>query len=276
MALGLGVPSLGRAGAGTYTNATPMPSQVGGIPAGTTFDHVPQDEMWTMLLYAYQFPAFTSFGFSGVASILEVGDSVPQNVTATWGTTNAANVVANSIKISDISLGYDIATGLANDGSEAISQTGAVTKITATTHLYRIYGTNTQSGTFSRDLSFAWRWRQYWGNSANTTLTEAQIEALANSPLASSIAGTYAMAAGGYKYICMADSVAGQINLVKDGLGWVVPMATSADDPAYANIDGGGYSYALVSVTNAFGVTTNYRVYRTKNSMGGAITLIVT
>jgi hypothetical protein len=53
-------------------------------------------------------------------------------------------------------------------------------------------------------------------------------------------------------------------------------MATVADDPAYSNVDGGGTSYALVSVTNVNGVTTNYRVYRTANSLGGAITLIVT
>jgi len=69
----------------------------------------------------------------------------------------------------------------------------------------------------------------------------------------------------------------GQLNFVKDQLtGFNVPMATVSDHAAYSNVDGGGFSYALVSFTNAYSVVTNYRVYRTKNSLGGAVTLVVT
>ena len=34
-----------------YTNSTPMPYTIGGFPAGTTFNNIPLNEMWTRLLY---------------------------------------------------------------------------------------------------------------------------------------------------------------------------------------------------------------------------------
>ena len=51
-------------------------------------------------------------------------------------------------------------------------------------------------------------------------------------------------------------------------------MADSSDNAAFSNVQN-GWSYALVSVTNANGATTNYRVYRTKNILGGSINIQV-
>jgi hypothetical protein len=51
-------------------------------------------------------------------------------------------------------------------------------------------------------------------------------------------------------------------------------MADSTDDAFYINVENGWY-YGLVSVTNAQGVTEDYRVYRTRNKVGGAITIRV-
>jgi hypothetical protein len=268
---------VGGGGGGTYTNATPTPVTIGGIPAGSTFLNQTMQQMFDALLYPYQAPAFSSFSISGQGSPLEVGATIAASVTFTWGTTNSANVQANSIGILDVTGSLTLATGLANDGSEAIVRPGATTLTAAGSYTFRISGTNSLSAVFTRNLTFDWRWRAYWGFSANVTLSEAQIEALASNALTTAIAGSYAMGATGYKYICVANAIGGQINTVKDSATLLnVPMATVADNAAYSNVDGGGFSYALVSVTNTNGITTNYRVYRTQNSLGAAITLLVT
>jgi hypothetical protein len=37
----------------------------------------------------------------------------------------------------------------------------------------------------------------------------------------------------------------------------------------------GNYNYATIPVTNQFGITTNYRVYRTRNYLNGNISIVV-
>jgi hypothetical protein len=270
----------GAGGAGgTYVNTNLMPSPVGGYPAGTSFP-TPKtwQEMFDGLLYPYTAPTFTSFQDSGVPNPLEVGATIAAAATFTWGTSTPSNITPNSISIQDLTRAVTLGSGLPNSGSFAVTMPGGpIQYVTAASHSFRINGVDVQSNPFNRTATYVWQWRKYWGQSGAGVPSGAQITGLANSALSTSYAGTYVMGAGGFKFICQADAAGGQINLVKDQLtGFNVPMATVADDPAYSNVDGGGTSYALVSVTNVNGVTTNYRVYRTANSLGGAITLIVT
>jgi hypothetical protein len=268
----------GGGGGDTYENPDPVPVTVGGITAGTTFP-TPQtmQEMWDFLLYPYQLPAFSSFAISGESTTQEVGDTIPASVTFTWGTTNSTNVDANTIDIRDTTSVLDLILGTANDGTQAVVMPGLIQKVTATTHAFSITGVNTHAASFTRALTFTWYWRRHYGTDVATILDSAGIGALVSSGLATGYSGTYAYAAGGYKYLCFADAAGGQVNSVKDqSTGFSVPMVTVAGDAAYSNVDGGGFYYALVSRTNTFGVTTNYRVYRTLNILGGAITLLVT
>lgn len=263
----------------TYTNPNPVPQTIGGILAGTSFP-TPQlmQQMWDMLLYPAQYPQFTSFNILGQANPREVGSTVPANITFQWLTSNPGLIQTNSIKLFDVTGGnLTLATGLANDGTEPILLAAPITLLTAGSYQFKIEGTNTAGSNFSSTSTLQWRWKLYYGTNASPTLDSIAIKALVSSSLAASYVGNYAFAAGGYKYICQSDNMGGQINTVKDAnTNFGVPLATAADDPAYSNLDGGGHSYALVSVTNDQGITTNYRVYRTKNSLGGAITLAVT
>jgi hypothetical protein len=262
-------------GSPTYVNPTPTTIAVGGISAGTTFP-APQtvQQMFDKLLYPYLPPTFSSFAITGITT-LEVGASIPASVTFTWGTTNSTNVSTNSVTIGDQSQGLTLATGQPNDGTQAVTMPASVTKTTATTHVFEISATNTNAIVFTRTLSVSWLWRLYYGASSNPTLSSANILALAGQ--LSGYPGSYAMPAGGYKYICYAHAAGGQLNSVKDAATqFSIPMATSTDNAAYSNVDGGGYSYALVSHTNQFGVSTNYRVYRSKNILGGTMTVAVT
>ena len=52
--------SSGGGGISTYTNLNPTTIEVGGIPVGTTFDHMPIEDVLTMLLYGAKNPTFES------------------------------------------------------------------------------------------------------------------------------------------------------------------------------------------------------------------------
>lgn len=262
-----------------YSNPAPMPTTVGGYLAGTTFP-TPRtmQQMWDGLLYAYLSPAFTSFSDSGVPNPLEVGATIPAAATFVWGTSNAGNVQPNSISIQDVTGGVSLGTGLPNSGSYATTLPGGpITRTSIASYTFRINGVNTHLASFNRNATYNWQWRKFWGNNGASVPSGAQINALANSALATSYPGSYSTAAGGFKFICFADAAGDQLNSVTDpSTGFPVAMVTPAADPAYSNLDGGGFYYALVSVTNVNGVTTNYRVYRTYYSLGGALTMNVT
>ena len=244
-----------------YTNANPIPSTIGGWAAGSTFTGLTMQEMWDGLLYPYQTPAFSSFSISGQATSLEVGDSIGTNKTFTWGTTNSGNVKPNVIGLVDVTGGVTIASGLANDGTETTSYPASpITKTSATSHSFRVDGTNTHEQVFSRTFSVIWYWLRFYGESVNAgPLSESDIEGLRVSGLASGFAATYSFSGGGYKYIAY-PSVFGTATMFKDS-------STNLDIPfetAYT-----------VSVTNSFGVMTTYRVHRSTNIMGGAVGIVV-
>jgi len=253
---------------GSYTGVST--TNVGGITAGQTFTVQTLQQMFDALITPYAAPAFTSFSI-GSASPLEVGASFGPSVTFTWGTTNSGNVTANTIGVTDTTTSTSIFTGHSNSGSNAVTLAGAITSSVAGSHSWTVNGTNSHAGGFSGGLTINWQWRMYYGVQVATTLTGAQILALASNALATGYAGTFATGAAGYKFICLADAVGSQINSVKDqATGFSVPMVTGTFT------DGGGFGYEKVSVTNAQSVVANVRVYRTLNSLGGAVTLVVT
>lgn len=249
----------GGGGGDTYTNATPVPTTIGGITAGTTFSSVPLTQVFDQLLYPYQTPTFDTFTLSGT-TILEVGEPINDSRTFSWTTTNSTNITANTVAINNITTSTNIVTGTANDGTHVYDFSASpVDPNTAVTHTYRISATNSQTTVFTKDLTTSWRWRMYWGTSANTSLTESQIEALVSSSLATNSSGTFSFGTGGYKYIAYPTSFGLKTTFKDQGTGFDVDMQ-AAD---------------TVSVTNTNGVTTNYYVHRTTNVLGGSITITV-
>lgn len=261
-------------GAGSYTNLSPTPAALGGIPSGSTFNAQTMTEMFDQLLYPYQSPAFTSFSIMGQATTLEAGQVITSgSKNFIWTTSNSSNVQTNTIQIEDFTGSLILATGLANDGSETIA-TGSTTIAGAGSWVWRITGTNTESILFNTNFTVNWRFRMFSGTSTNTTLTESQIEALTTNTLTTTFVNTYSFGVGGYKYVCFPDSFGSPTSFVDDLTDLNIPMASPVDDASYNNIANGIY-YALVSVTNLYGVAVNYRVYRTKNILGAAIDIIV-
>ena len=239
-----------------YTNAAAVPTTLGGITAGSTFSNKTMKEMWDMLLYPYMNPAFTAFGITGITSTYEVGYTIPaNNYTFTWAISNGINVAVNSIRIEDVTNATTLVTGIANSGS-TIAAIPSISKASATNHQWRITGTNTNNTTFNRTYTVAWQWKVYYGESALSTLVEADIEALRVSALASSANGTYNMLAGGYKWWAFPSSFTQPTQFKDINTQFLVAM-----DPVVGE----------VLVTNSFGVSTMYKLYRSYNILGSGI-----
>lgn len=244
-----------------YTNLSPTPSDLGGIPAGSTFNQQTTQQMFDKLLYPYQAPAFSAFSIVGQSSPIEVGDKIPANPSFTWGTTNPSNIVANSLSILDVTGAVTLLSGLANSPPAACVH-AFWQLLAAGDWVFRIQGQNSQLAFFTRDFTVTWQWRVYLGESSLAgPLTEAQVKALRASGLQAGFAGTYAFDADSlkYKYIAYPESL-GTATVFKD-------EATGFDVPFEAPY--------LVSITNTFGVVENYRVHRSTNQLGAAMNIVV-
>lgn len=261
----------------TYNLTSPSTVTVGGLSSGTVLTGKTVQEILELILAPYIPPTFTSFSISSQSQSLEVGDSVSGVKSFNWSTSNPGNVAVNSVAIRDITNSVLLGSGLANDGSESLN-VGTVSYNTPNSNSWRAEATNTQSNLFLSSLfSVNWYYRLFYGTSPNATLNEAGIEALLNNPLQSNKNGTYSFLAGDYKYFAWPDSFGSPVatNGFRDAnTNFPISMATSAQDPFYSNTQN-GWSYGLVSVTNSFGINTNYRVYRSENILGGSISIIV-
>lgn len=243
----------------TYTNATSTPSTIGGISAGSTFSSKTMTEMWDALLYPYQFPAFTSFSIAGQTSPLEVGATMlGASRTFNWGTSNSTNVSANSISITDITSGSTLTSSHANNFTFTTSWAN-ITNNSPASHTWGISALNTNAGSFSASYSVSWLLRVYYGNDANGTPSAALVTGLTSSFLGSGFAGTYSFAGGGYKYFAYPSSF-GTATVFKD-------TAT--------NLGVAMQPLQVISITNFYGIVTNYNVHRTTNVLGGSINILI-
>ena len=222
----------------------------------------------------YTAPAFTGFVIAGTTSPVEIGTTINGTQTFIWSTSESQNVMANSIVLADTFTGQ-LASGLANSGSASIA-VPTTTFSSPGTDVYTITGTDTESATFSETFTLSWEWRVYAGTSSSVELSASQIKALTDSAnLQTAFAGTYQLSTLNYKFLCYPDSLGSVSTFIDGNTGFPISMATSTDDAAYSNT-ANGWSYALVSVTNVNGVTTNYRVYRSQYQLTSATKMVVT
>ncbi len=237
-----------------YTNLTAVPTTLGGIEAGTTFSNVPIEDVITNLLYPFKYPAFTSFSISGLSTTTyELGYTFPaNNYTFTWATSNISNIKPDSITLNGVA-------SLSNDGSE-IQAVTEITKIAVATHTFSIVGVNIKETTFARNLTLSWKPMIFYGENVIVTIDEVTAKTLRVQNLATSFVGSYSFNTGGYKYILFPKSFGTPTNFKDPSTNLDVAMEEIVQE---------------LSITNDFGVTLDYYAYRTKNVLGGAITINV-
>jgi len=246
-----------------YTNSASTPTTIGGIGAGSTFSAQTMQQMWDMLLYPYQVPAFTSFVRTNKNSIYELGeDMVGGNQTFTWSTSNSVNVSPNTISIDENHSATNLLTGSANDGTELLVTTSYNNTSPATTLLYTITATNTQLTPFSTTISASWRGRWYYGMNSNTSVTDNDITGgTMTTALVSSVVNnfvTWTPAGAQYGYLIIPNYLA-QPSDLKDSV---------------AGCFGTNIPHSIIGTTtfnNAFGVSQTYNIYRTTNQFNSPV-----
>lgn len=259
-----------------YTN--PLGSvAVGGILAGTTFSNATMKQMWDILLKpTYQQPQFSSFTFNHGGVTREVGNNIVGGTYSfTWGITYPVNILANSITIKNDTTNTNLIVGTAND-SQATLTLPTINTTAQTSHRWKILATRTNSTGISTTVTLAWYWKRFNGTQSATSLSDAQIVALNGSgsgALSSSRVGTYAFGSGSYKYFAWPVTFGGASLFRDSATNLAVSMAGISD--GYTTPVGVYYAQ-IVSITNTYGKTINYYVFRTRNILGGLINIVVT
>ncbi len=250
---------------------------VGGILAGTTFSNATMKQMWDILLKPpYQQPNFTSFTFNHGGLTREVGnDILGGTYSFTWAITYPVNVSTNSITIRDNTTAVNLIVGTANDGQATLTL-GTVSTSAQTSHQWKISAVRTNSTVITSTVTLGWYWKRFNGTQSATSLSAAQVVALNGSgsgTLQSTRVGTYVFGAGSYKYFAWPTTFGAPAFFRDSATNLAVAMAGVADGYTTAV---GAYYAQVVSVTNVYGKTINYYVFRTLNILGGSINIVVT
>ena len=198
-----------------YTNSNPVPTAIGGIKAGTTFNKTPIIDILDSLLYPYQNPSFGSFSIDGQSSgNFELGYTYPGGTKLfTWSISNPGNLKENSITL-------NAETGLPNTGSK--SQTVAsITKNTAGSHTFTIKAQNSNNVEFTRAITFNWLAKRFWGVSEEESVTDDIIKSFSNE-LSSSRVKTvsYDGTGGRYPYFIYPTALGDLNNTKVNNLEW--------------------------------------------------------
>jgi hypothetical protein len=270
--------SSGGGAGSTFINPLPTTIPVGGYPLGSTFPVAQtMQQMWDNLLYPFVAPTFTSFVISAFPTSYEVGQNISGLKSFAWAFSLPLNVTPNTMDILDVTGATALATNISNTSPFSVNIV-SYTPILPASYSWRGQATNTSGGVFLSALFTAsWFWKKYYGTSASPTLNEAGIEALINGVLSNTLAGTYNFAVLDYKYFCFPDSFGSPTATTgfKDtSTGLSIAMADAGDNAFYSTVQN-GWSYGIVAVTNVNLITTNYRVYRTKNTLGSTLQALV-
>ena len=270
-------------GAGSeFVNPDAVTQTIGGISVGTTFP-AKQDgsgytmqEMWDKLLYPYQFPTLSGLNITGQGPTVEVGYMIMAGAyDFNWSKSNAGNIEANSGVINDITNSTTLASGvdIKTLNTTSVNLTGIQKTTGGATHKWEILGNNNQGGAISPSIyTITWLWRRYVGNNPQTVITAGVVPTLSvNNSLSTNLSGTYTFPGGGYKYLCIPETFPSPTKITLSGLD--VAMAGAAE--GYG--DGTGpIKYKLTpGVTNTYGQSIAYKVFRSLNVLNGQAIFIV-
>ena len=237
----------------SYSNSTPTPVTIGGIPSGSTFSNRTMTEMWDALLYPYIAPAASLSGGNN----REFGSS--NVLTLSWSATKGKNIIT-SIIVNGTPI---TVTGNNQSGTQAA---------TATQNVNTSFNMTVSDGTTtpSASTSVSWSSAVYWGRTPTFALPSMSIvgsqPAWANGAgvgsgkvLSGSRGGNYSGINGAGQYLVFAwPSTYGTY-------GTPAFTINGLPNTAFTKIG------SNVSHTNQFGYTINYDVWISDTAQNSAI-----
>lgn len=233
-------------------------SDAGGVTYDGNPNYTTVEEALNSLLYVAI--DITSWSRSGASSTYEVGDTA--NITGfTWATNKNLNGDSPTVEVdktspttvNDIVVPALVDFTGANSGSLVYAET--LNPSSATTYSYRLRLTETDPDSATQQdsstTSVAFRWRRHWGVSSNASLTSGDILTLPSSELSTNNNKTFTVSPSAEYIYFVHPTSFGTTSFVVGGLSVTFDEFT-------------------VSHTNAFGVTTNYYVYRSQTVQNGS------
>jgi hypothetical protein len=254
----------------SFTNPVDTSFQVGGIEIGSQFQSVTFQEMMKDFLYPNQMGNFTGFTVSnnfGQVLRYEVGDSLPRNVyTFSWGVSNDGDFINSSLSLSIENVQvFTQSTGNSGPYGFLIS---TISNITDAITTFKVSLTRNNGTVISKFLDIPWMWKVYHGSSTWSSLTASQVFAL-SSTLATQSIGSWTLSGDGYKYIAFPEDNSYNFNSISHkGLPLVMAGTVSGYSYSYADVN-----YLFVTVSNTYGISKQYKVYRSKNQIGATISV---
>lgn len=235
-----------------FTDPRQVPTTIGGIIKGRTFDKVPLTEVTRDLLYPYQDPSIASF--STTKTSLTIGETLTSPIRVSWNITNTQNVKQGSIdlKLDNKKINTDTL------GFSATNKTFVITPITLNnigSKQLVLSLRNTNGKEITKTVSITWYNTIIYGTIDKIEITSDDVQLLTKLN-ANSIGRRYAFPANGYKWFLIPNSWTAT-NFVDSDTQFEVPMREEN----------------TLNITNQFGVEQTYRVYRSVNRLGGAINM---
>lgn len=142
-------------------------------------------------------------------------------------------------------------------------------------HRFMAKGINTKNETYCNVKQVNWYWPIYYGVSTAEHETEANI-VLMNKTLRGPNwkSGTWSIDGGGYKYIAVPDIYEKPLTIKEKETGF--GLAVAADAAGYTDGASDIFSHKELILTNVYGVSKVYRVYRSTNFLNSPINLLIT
>ncbi len=271
----------------TYTPSGAISATVGGLSSGTDLGTSPMSlqTLLDRILYAVTNP---SASLSAASSSREFGSS--NVVTLSWtATKNAGTPTITAISVSANNSGAitgGAITPTGNTQSNASYGATVVQNTTSPTTFTLTVTAGSRSATSTATVQY--KHRVYYGVSSrdnvsgSTPMSDAQIMALANSPLGTSrsISSTTFNPSAQYVYFAWPAYNAGWPNFEPSG-GCTAIDITSGTPVGSTNCffsQGAAVTDFLVETrtfTNASGYSTSYKVYRSQNLLSGSVSYAI-
>lgn len=180
-----------------YNGNSPSTVTVGGLPSGSSISGQTFESIIQAIVAPYVSPAFSFFRANGQTSVtVAKGTTLSGSYPFTWSITENSGDV-NVIDIYDITEGENIATGIANDGSESVT-INPITLGAGQTQQWRGvgYDANNSNAAFnSGTVTYTGRFPRWSGPAAADPADSEDVKALANTAFQVS-AGTFDMETG--------------------------------------------------------------------------------
>lgn len=259
-----------------YTSDVPNTVTVGGLIEGETYSNVHIHQMWFDLTHPYINP---EPDLTISPTILEVGEQVGI-VNLTWASTQIDNVKPNSGTIlvsgwNDYNSWQVKISNLAIPDAKTEGFTPTLVKTDYDRVRFMFEEQNTKDQYLATEKSMWWYWPIYYGVRQETELTGSQIITLSKDLESPSWkGGTWVLNGPGYKYFAIPMSYDIPVTIKEKETGFGLAVASIND--GYNEGPNDYYSYKLVYVTNAFGVTAPYRLYRSTNYLNDDKNFLIT